>query len=253
MSKLNIVPKFVFPVLLLGLLLGVGAGLALAGRSDNAEGGQESPIDKTLSRSDEEVIEAEAAQQSGDFQVDGEGQADTAVSTFLVEEVEIQENPDAAQAQFFKRAAGSNFQPRDSAATFSYGGGGCIRRDSNVGDSWFTIDIQVPEGAIIDFMRVYYYDNSGTYDINSELWAFDGAGGTTLIAEADSTGAPGYSTAGSGFFSHTVDNLNESLVVVASIQGGVGSDLQLCGIRLRYQYTPLASNFLPSVLNLTAP
>ena len=253
MSKLNIFPKLLFPLLLLGLLLGIGVGFTLAGRSDNAEGGQESPIDKTLSHSDEEVIRAETSPQLDDFQVDGEGQADTAESVVLVEEVELQVNPEATQAQFFKRAAGSNFQPRDSTTTFSYSGGGCLQRNSNTGDSWFTIDLQMPEGAIIDFLRLYYYDNNGTYDINSELWAFDGAGGTTLIAEADSSGAPGYSSASSGFFSHTVDNINESLVIVASIQGGVGPDLKLCGIRLRYQYTPLASNFLPSVLNLTAP
>ncbi len=135
----------------------------------------------------------------------------------------------------FHRIAGSNFTPRDSVATFSYLGGGCMHRDSNVGDSWFTHEVQLPHGAEIDFLRVLFYDNSATYDINSELWAFDGAGGTNLIAEADSSGTPGYSSEGSGFFSHIVDNLNESLVLVASIQGGVGSSLALCGVRIRYQ------------------
>jgi hypothetical protein len=150
--------------------------------------------------------------------------------------IDAAESVNGSQAtQFFVRASGSNFVPRDSTATFSYSGGGCLQRDSNVGDSWFTYDVQIPDGAVIDFLRVYYYDNNATYDINSELWAFDGAGGTTLIAEADSSGTLGYSSTGSDFFSHTVDTLSESLVVVASIQGGVGDSLEICGIRLRYQ------------------
>jgi len=250
--KLNSLPKFVLPVLLLGLLLGLGAGLVLAGQSDNAEGGQESPLDRTLSGNDEEVAQTGSAQQADNFQVNGEGQPDTVVPSFITEEIELQANPDAPQAQLYNRVAGSNFQPRDSTTTFSYSGGGCLQRNSNTGDSWFTIDLSLPDGAVIDFLRVYYNDNDSTYDIDSELWAFDGAGGTTLIAEADSTGTPGYSSTGSDFFSHTVDNINESLVVVASIQGGVGPSLQLCGVRVRYQYSPFSANFLPAVLNDTA-
>lgn len=249
MFKLNSLSKLVLPVLLLGLLLGLGAGLALAGQSDNAEGGQETPLDKTLSGSDEEVAQLGSAPQSDNFQVNSEGQPDADVPNFITEEIELQANPDTPQAQLFSRMAGSNFQPRDSTATFSYSGGGCLQRNSNTGDSWFTINLSLPDGAVIDFLRVYYKDNDSTYDINSELWAFDGAGGTTLIAEADSTGAPGYSSTGSDFFSHTVDNTNESLVVVASIQGGVGPSLQLCGVRVRYQYSPFSANFLPAVMN----
>jgi hypothetical protein len=73
-----------------------------------------------------------------------------------------------------------------------------------------------------------------------------------MVAEADSSGSPGYDSAGSDFFAHTVDNLDETLVVVASIQGGVGNTLALCGIRVRYQYS-LAANFLPAVLNVNTP
>jgi hypothetical protein len=135
----------------------------------------------------------------------------------------------------FMRAAGSNFVPRDSTTTFSYDGGGCMQRDSNIGDSWFTYDLQVPNGAELDFFRVYYFDGSATFDVNAELWSFDGAGGTTMIAEADSTGDAGYGSTGSPFFSHIVDSVNESLVVVASLQGGVGNQVRLCGIRVRYQ------------------
>jgi hypothetical protein len=252
MSNMNRFFRLLLPALVLALLLGVGAGIALAGRSDNGEAGRENPIDDTLSSNDEEVTGTETGQQPGDFLTNGEGQPDTETPSFIGEEVELMESPESQGVSVFQRIAGSNFQPRDSDATFSYYGGGCMQRDSNVGDSWFTVDLQVPNGALLDFLRVYYYDNDATYNINSELWAFDSAGGTTMIAEADSSGTPGYSSAGSDFFEHTVDNLNETLVIVASIQGGVGNTLALCGIRVRYQYS-LAANFLPAVLNVNTP
>jgi hypothetical protein len=252
MSNMNRFFRLLLPALVLALILGVGAGLALAGRSDNGEEGRANPIDETLSSTDEEVIGTETGQQPGDFRVNGEGQPDTDTPSFIEEEVELMESPESQGVSVFQRIAGSNFQPRDSDTTFSYHGGGCMQRDANVGDSWFTVDLQVPQGASLDFLRVYYYDNNATYDINSELWAFDSAGGISLIAEADSSGTSGYSSAGSGFFEHAVDNLNETLVIVASIQGGVGNTLALCGVRVRYQYS-MAANFFPAVLNTNTP
>lgn len=153
---------------------------------------------------------------------------------FLFPEGETIENPRGGIGEFL-RVAGSNFTPRDASTTFSYASSGCMQRNSNVGDSWFTTDLQVPDGATIDYLRVYYNDTDAGFDVHSELWAFDSAGGTTLIAEADSTGSGGFGSAGSGFFAHVVDNVAESLVIVASIQGGVGSALTLCGVRVRYQ------------------
>jgi hypothetical protein len=244
--------RLLLPALVLALILGVGAGIALAGRSDNGEEGRENPIDETLSSNDEEVTGTETGQQPDDFLTNGEGQPDTDRPSFIEEEVELMESPESQGVSVFQRIAGSNFQPRDSDTTFSYFGGGCMQRDANVGDSWFTVDLQVPNGALLDFLRVYYYDIDANYDINSELWAFDSAGGTSLIAEADSSGTPGYSSAGSDFFEHAVDNLNETLVIVTSIQGGVGNTLALCGVRVRYQYS-IAANFLPAVLNMNTP
>lgn len=141
-----------------------------------------------------------------------------------------------ASASRFLFAAGSNFRPRSSDTTFSYFGGGCVRRDSLAGDSWFTYDLDLPEGSVIDHLRLFYYDIDATSDVDSELWAFDGAGGTHQIAGAQGSGSLGYGDVGSGLFAHSVDTLNQSYSVVASLQGGVGERLALCGVRLRYQF-----------------
>jgi len=245
--------RLVLPVLLIVLLVGFGAGMVLAGQSEKAEEGPERPIDRTPSLNHEEVTGNTAEQSPDDYLLNAEGQPETERPDFFIEEVELLEDPDAPQAQFYKRVAGSNFHPRDSDISYAYRGAGCVVREAGPGDSWFTTDLQVPEGAVIDFFRVYYYDNTSTYGIDSELWAFDGAGGVFLIAEADSIGSPGYGSTGSGSFNYSVDNTDEALVVVASIPEGAGYDLALCGVRIRYQYTLVAANFLPSVLNLTAP
>lgn len=252
MSRFKAVPRIVLSVLLLGIVVSVGVVLAQGDRPANAEGDQQRPIDSSISVNDAEVIVVETDIPFDNFVANGEGQPDTTVFASSSQEIETQMQSRAPQAQYFKRAAGSNFVPRDSTVAFSYGGGGCLQRNSNTGDSWFTLDLQLPDGAEIDFLRVFYYDADATYNINSELWAFDGAGGTTLIAEADSSGSPGYSSAGSDFFSHIVNNTNQSLVIVASIQGGVGASLKLCGVRVRYQYN-LSGSYLPAILNQATP
>ncbi|MCA9985205.1 MAG: hypothetical protein KDE59_12950 [Anaerolineales bacterium] len=218
--------------LLLTVAFGAGVRFALADLSADAEsnlpGPAEAPAGSTESQSEMSATNAEGQAATNEPGAAG------AVA--------------APQAQQYLFIAGSNFRPRDSAATFSYTGGGCTQRNSNTGDSWFTTQIQLPDGATINSMTVYFLDNNVTYDINSELWNFNGAGGTNLLAEADSSGSPGYSSTSAPAFSHVVNNSAGPLSVVASIQGGVGSSLALCGLRIGYDYSPLATNYLPAVL-----
>jgi hypothetical protein len=48
------------------------------------------------------------------------------------------------------------------------------------------------------------------------------------------SGTPGFSSAGSGFFSHIVDNIGEALAVRISFGSATTSALAICGVRLRY-------------------
>jgi hypothetical protein len=144
----------------------------------------------------------------------------------------------------FLRAAGAVFVPRRSDTSFSYGGAGCLQRDGTTGESYFLHGLTLPDRALVDYLRVYYYDDDVSSDIRAALYTYDGYGNYRLIAEAVSSASPGYSSTGSGFFAHTVDNMTESLAVLADFGGGSGSDLQFCGIRIRYQapgtFTPEA-------------
>lgn len=209
MSRLIFVSRFVLPALLLGLLLGVGAGLALAGQPNT----QAPPL-----AGDEELLDG----------------------------------PDASQTQFFERVAGSSFRPPDSATEFDYGANGCLYRVGATGGNAFTYDLQLPQGAQINFLRLFFNDASLPDNIELDLVAFDNAGLTVLIEEIASTGWTGWGSTTSTTVSHVVDNGGWAYILWAAIPDGPESGLQLCGVSIGFEYS-LATNYLPALLNLAAP
>jgi hypothetical protein len=93
MSRVSFFSRFVMPALLVGLLLGVGAGLALAGGSERFEGDGQFYANTGPAGSLAAGVEAEVESQIGD----------TPVSS---------ERP--AQTQFYERVAGSSFRISDN-------------------------------------------------------------------------------------------------------------------------------------------
>jgi hypothetical protein len=164
------------------------------------------------------------------------------------EEVELTEGLAPNAVPFFKRIAGINFHPLASDVTYASTPGGCLYQTGSAGD--FASDIQVPDGATIDYLRVYFYDTDGGSDAVAELYAYDGAGNSTLIASAVGSGTPAYSSAVSEPFSHFVDNTAEALAVVLDFQGASTDALRICGIRIRYQFHQI---HLPLVLRQAQP
>jgi hypothetical protein len=164
-------------------------------------------------------------------------------------EIEVQDiasrDVEEQSVTLFKRYSAEVFVSYDDASTYDYGGGGCVSRTG--GDPWYDHDLQLPDGAEIDFVRIYFIDNDPVNDANAWVFTFDGTGNSTQIALAQSSGTPGTSSAGSGFFSHTVNNINEALAIRLGYEGATTPDLKICGVRLRYQYS-VATLFLPTIL-----
>lgn len=205
MSKINAFSRFFLPVLLAGLLIGVGVGLALDGGTANADGALEN---------------YPATNEASGLQT------------------------------YYKRVAGWNFMPLASTTNYVGLNPGCMARIDSAGLGTFVYDLQLPHGAILDYLSLYYFDQSPA-KITVSILAFNGAGGSSTIETLESAGSGGYGATGSGVFSHVVDNYNESLLIQAEIPEP-GSTLQLCGVRLRYQFD-ISTNYLPSVLNMAAP
>lgn len=163
------------------------------------------------------------------------------------DEIETQVNPDATTSQvtLFKFIAGSNFHPRESTTTHSYGGAGCAYRTTVSG--FLVTDLQLPQGAEVDYVRLYFDDTSSADDAHLWLYAYDGQGAFTQITEAASSGAPGAGSAGSDFFSYVVDNATTALGLVAGSDSANDSSVQICGARVRYTIEVPSYVMLPSV------
>lgn len=163
------------------------------------------------------------------------------------EEAELLPGADGhTEAVFYKRYSANVFVPGHDYTTYQSVSGGCVFRTGGPGVTWH--DLQLPDGATITYLRVYFYDNDPDDDALASLYAYDNTGGFTLIASAGSSGTPGWSSAGSGLFSHVVDNMDETLALRLYYEEGTDVNLRICAVRVQYTYT-LAKCSLPLILN----
>jgi hypothetical protein len=146
----------------------------------------------------------------------------------------------------FKFIAGSNFHPRESTTTNQYAGAGCLYRNTSSG--FFVSDLQLPQDAVVDFLRVYFDDSNDANDVTAYLYSYDAQGAFTQVAMAKSNGSGGYSSAGSGFFSYTVDNVGGALGLVVGMDAANDSTIKFCGVRLRYTIDVPSYVMLPAIL-----
>lgn len=140
----------------------------------------------------------------------------------------------------------SAFVPQDDDMSYNYVSSGCIYRVNGTRYSQYAV--QLPEGAEIDYIRLYYYDNSVDYNVKADLFAFNGLGGDTLIASVNSDGQGDYYTSIGSWISptHIVDNLSGSLVVRLYYSDAGDISVRICGVRIRYHYN-IFGTFLPLI------
>ncbi len=151
--------------------------------------------------------------------------------------------PNPALATYFQRYTGAFFQPRNaSSASYNYFGNGCISATAN---TYYVTEVQVPDGATIDFIRFYYYD-AVTENATMYVTTYNGQGGYQDVVSVSSSGGGGYGSAGTSL-NLPVDHIAESIMILYR-PNVVSSSMALCGARIRYQYTPPTQLNLPAVL-----
>lgn len=125
--------------------------------------------------------------------------------------------------------AGHDFLPRNAASSYMYGGAGCIASSSG---GMVVADADLPEGASLYGVRLFYYDVSATSGMSYFTTTYDGFGNTTDILSGwvDSE-TPGYSSFYKALSpAHLVNQLSNSMVVQAQLPLDI--NVRLCGIQL---------------------
>jgi hypothetical protein len=132
---------------------------------------------------------------------------------------------------YYTFVAGSSLRPRDSSSGWRYPGVGCVY--INNGNQLMTIDLNIPTGARIDYLRLYYRDASAS---NSTAWVtnYNGAGAFTDLTSVSSAGNSGYGTTLSPFVNHVVNNASRSYSLNWQANQ-TGTSMQLCGLRVAYR------------------
>ena len=141
------------------------------------------------------------------------------------------ESPDGWSSFFYLNVAGTTLRPRDSSSGWDYGGVGCVSLAN--GSQLLNINLDVPNGSRIDYLRIYYYDTSGN---NGRAWVtiYNGAGSYSDITTVTSAGNGGYGTALSSYVGHVVDTFENAYVLNWSANQ-TGSSMALCGMRVAYR------------------
>lgn len=154
------------------------------------------------------------------------------------------ESPNAPTQIRSLRVAGSAVKPRsDNVSYIPTGGGGCMYASAGDAYTVFNAPIYLPQGSLVEVMRVYYDDTSTS---NSTAWftVYDLYGNIVQEWAASSVGNAGNGFNDTATISHTIDYQSYSYVVNWRPYD-LGSDMQLCGFRIFYEPPPFGASFLP--------
>jgi len=97
----------------------------------------------------------------------------------------------------------------------------------------FTLQIHLPEGAEIEWLRLYFYDSNESYNSTAWITTYDGAGNTVDLVNVSSSGSAGYGESLSPQISHVVDNYTNTYVLNWRPYALDGR-LRLMGMRVAY-------------------
>jgi len=98
----------------------------------------------------------------------------------------------------------------------------------------FSLQIHLPEGARIEYLRLYFYDTNTSHNSIAWITTYDGAGGYTDVVSTQSSGSSGYGQSVSAYFEHIVDNETETYVLnwLPSVSD---ASMRLMGMRVAYK------------------
>ena len=149
-------------------------------------------------------------------------------------------SPDLAQANQpagsvfdYLFIAGASFHPLESATTYAYSGGGCIHKTGG-SDNLFAHKVVLPQGTIVRYLRLYYYDTSSD-SVTAFFTTYNTTGGFNELTSVSSLNvAGGFDSVLSPAITYTVDPFGAPINVVVNLGAQNDNTLRFCGVRIAF-------------------
>ncbi len=154
----------------------------------------------------------------------------------------VKESAPAGAGSATWRIAGTCLRPRNGATTFTYSAGGYMYATSL---DYFNAPINLPQGAVVTSVRMYYYDTNITDDCVGYFTIYD-ASTQSIYTEwgAFSSGSAGLGYVDIININHTIDYTKYSYIF-GWYPGATGSSLQLGGFQVFYTPPPGRTAVIP--------
>lgn len=131
----------------------------------------------------------------------------------------------------YLRIAGSDFVPRYATTEAIFAGAGCIR--SSVVGAIFTADVQLPAGAVVQYVRTYYYNDGVSAGISTYFTDYNGLGASTEHTSFTTGTSDGYTSTLSPPIAVTISPITDAYSMVVMINS-TSTNLRFCGVRIQY-------------------
>ncbi len=139
------------------------------------------------------------------------------------------------------RVAGATLKPRQSDVEWDCGTGGMVYASSGDYTTVFNVPLYLPQGATVEYLRMYYYDTNSSENCIGWFTVYDLFGSVVEEFHVYSSGDSGNNFTTTSEFSHTIDYSQYSYVLNWR-PNELGSDMQLCGFRIFYEAPSTATS-----------
>lgn len=154
--------------------------------------------------------------------------------------------PDDRRGLSYAMFSGATLQPRQANAIKIYQSSGCAYLDPTSVTTALNDELHLPEGSIIKFLRVYYFDNVASDSVKAAITIYDSSPAPTdLITVESASASVGFGYNISPEITTTVNNADNAYTVIAWT-GEPLYNLRICGVRVAFYPPPRV--FLPEVL-----
>ncbi|HPH95047.1 MAG TPA: hypothetical protein PKW33_02230 [Anaerolineaceae bacterium] len=145
------------------------------------------------------------------------------------------EDPALVSPYSYYTVSGTTLRGRDNLSTLVYAGSGCSYAISTATDQVFNTPLQLPDGATIKYLRLYFYDNDPNAQLMGYLTYYQPGLNVYdyiyLATGVTATGGLGYMD--SPEVTLTVDNSAYAYALIVRA-GASGVKIKFCGMRVAY-------------------